>query len=52
MFYLDAEHPNPLTTLQDDKPVTSSAPLQMSFTSGRIPNKNRDLFQYKQEISF
>lgn len=48
-------NPNPLTILQEDELVANSVPssvLPTSFTSGRIANKNQDLFKYKQKISF
>jgi hypothetical protein len=44
IFSLAAKRRNPLTALQEDEPITSPAPssvLQMPFTPGRTPNKNR-----------
>ncbi|CAF5220787.1 unnamed protein product, partial [Rotaria magnacalcarata] len=41
-----AKHRNPLTALQEDEPITSPTPssvLQMPFTPGRTPNKNRGM---------
>ena len=42
-FYLAAKKRNPLTALQEDEPAASPAPssVQMPFTPGRTPNKNR-----------
>ena len=41
--YLAAKKRNPLSALQEDEPVASPAPssIQMPFTPGRTPNKNR-----------
>jgi hypothetical protein len=50
-FFLAAKKRNPLTALQEDEPIASPAPssvLQMPFTPGRTPNKNRGLFSYKK----
>ncbi|CAF1486263.1 unnamed protein product [Rotaria magnacalcarata] len=41
-----AKKRNPLTALQEDEPIASPAPssvLQMPFTPGRTPNKNRGM---------
>ncbi|CAF4874824.1 unnamed protein product [Rotaria socialis] len=41
-----AKKRNPLTALQEDEPIPSPAPssvLQMPFTPGRTPNKNRGM---------
>ncbi|CAF0916428.1 unnamed protein product [Adineta steineri] len=41
-----AKRRNPLTTLQEDEAITSPTPsslLQMPFTPGRTPNKNRGM---------
>jgi hypothetical protein len=46
IFYLAAKKRNPLTALQEDEPIPSPAPssvLQMPFTPGRTPNKNRGM---------
>lgn len=44
-LHLAAKKRNPLTALQEDEPIAASpAPssvLQMPFTPGRTPNKNR-----------
>jgi hypothetical protein len=55
LFFLAAKKRNPLTALQEDEPVASPAPssVQMPFTPGRTPNKNRGflrlhLFLYTQ----
>jgi len=48
IFSLAAKRRNPLTALQEDEPITSPAPssvLQMPYTPGRTPNKNRGLFR-------
>jgi len=53
IFYLAAKKRNPLTALQEDEPMPSPAPssvLQMPFTPGRTPNKNRGMIS-KQNYS-
>jgi len=50
IFYLAAKKRNPLTALQEDEPMPSPAPssvLQMPFTPGRTPNKNRGMMSKK-----
>jgi hypothetical protein len=50
IFYLAAKKRNPLTALQEDEPIPSPAPssvLQMPFTPGRTPNKNRGMMSKK-----
>lgn len=51
---LAAKKRNPLTALQEDEPAASPTPssvLQMPFTPGRTPNKNRGSF-LNEKISF